>query len=79
MHWDTISVDFIVELPQSTGYDMVMVVVDPVTKHAHFMSILTTLTATGTAHLFVQHVWKHHGLPQKIVSDHGLQFITEFT
>jgi len=77
--WDTISVDFIVELPESAGHDAVMVVVDSVTKRAHFISTLTTLTAAGTARLFVQHVWRHHGLPRKVVSDRGPQFVAEFT
>ena len=77
--WDTISVDFIVELPESAGHDAVMVVVDSVTKRAHFISTLTTITAAGTARLFVQHVWRHHGLPRKVVSDRGPQFVAEFT
>jgi transposase InsO family protein len=77
--WDTISVDFIVELPESSGHDAVMVVVDSVTKRAHFSSTLTTITAAGTARLFVRNVWKHHGLPRKVVSDRGPQFVAEFT
>ena len=77
--WDTISVDFIVELPESSGHDAIMVVVDSVTKRAHFASTLTTITAAGTARLFVQHVWRHHGLPRKVVSDRGPQFVAEFT
>ena len=56
-----------------------MVVVDSVTKRAHFISTLTTLTAAGTARLFIQHVWRHHGLPRKVVSDRGPQFVAEFT
>jgi len=76
---DTISVDFIVELPQSAGHDSVMVVVDSVTKHAHFVSTVTTISATGTSHLFLNHVWKHHGLPRKVVSNRGPQFVAEFT
>ena len=47
--WDTISVDF-------------MVVVDSVTKHGHFVDMVTTLSAAGTARLYVQHIWKHHGV-----------------
>ena len=60
--WDTISIDFIVELPESTGHNAIMVVVDSVTKRAHFTSTLTTITAAETAQLFVQNVWRHHGL-----------------
>jgi Integrase zinc binding domain len=77
--WDTISVDFIVELPESAGHDAVMVVVDSVIKRAHFVPALTTTSAAGAARLFVWHVWKDHGLPRKVVSDQGPQFVAEFT
>ena len=76
--WDTISVNFIVELPESEGTDAIMVVVDSVTKHGHFVDMVTTLSAAGTAKLYVQHIWKHHGLPGKAVSDRGPQFVVEF-
>ena len=56
-----------------------MVIFDSVTKRAHFVSTVTTISATGAAHLFLNHVWKHHGLPRKVVSDRGPQFIAEFT
>jgi transposase InsO family protein len=77
--WDTISVDFIVELPESDSQDAIMVVVDSLTKRAHFLPTVTTLSAAGTARMFVRHVWKHHGLPRKVVSDRGPQFVAEFT
>jgi hypothetical protein len=76
--WDTISVDFIVELPESEGKDAVMVVVDSVTKQAHFIDTVTTLSSAGTAKLYVQHIWKHHGLPEKALLDRGPQFVMEF-
>jgi hypothetical protein len=57
--WDTISVDFIVELPHSNGYDAIMNVVDGVTKRAHFIATHTTITAVGAARLFLREVWKH--------------------
>jgi Integrase zinc binding domain len=63
--WHTISVDFIVKLPESEGKDAIMVVVDSVTKCTHFVDIVTTLSAAGTARLYVQHIWKHHGLWRK--------------
>ena len=75
----TVSMDFIVELLDLAGHNAVMVVVDSITKRAHFMPTFTTVTAAGTAHLFIQHVWKHHGLPCKVVSDRGPQFVAEFT
>ena len=47
--WDTASVNFIVELPESNGKDTIMVVVDSITKCSHFVSTVTTLTAARTA------------------------------
>ena len=55
-HWDVMSVDFIVELPESGGYDTIMVVVDSVSKRAHFMEMVTTITAAGAANLYLCHV-----------------------
>jgi hypothetical protein len=77
--WDTISADFIVELLESSGHDAMMVVVDSVTKRAHFSSTLTIVTTAGMARLFVQNVWKHHGLTRRVVSDRDPQFVAEFT
>jgi len=71
--------DFIVKLPQSAGHDSIMVVVNSITKRANFVSTVTMISAAGAAHLFLNHVWKHHGLPRKVVSDRGLQFVAEFT
>jgi hypothetical protein len=77
--WDTISVDFIVELPKSHGYDAIMNVVDSVTKRAHFIPTHTTITAKGAACLYLREVWKHHGMPRVVVSDRGSQFTAGFT
>ena len=40
--------------------------------------MVTTLSAAGTARLYVQHIWRHYGLPKKAVSDRGPQFVAEF-
>jgi len=77
-HWDAVSIDFIAELPDSGGYDTIMVVVDSVSKQAHFIEAVTTITAAGSANLYLRHIWKLHGLPQKVISDQGPQFITAF-
>jgi hypothetical protein len=47
--WDVISVNFIVELPESHGYDAIMNVVNSVTKRVHFIPMHTTITAEGAA------------------------------
>jgi hypothetical protein len=77
--WDQISVDLITELPQAHGYDMIMNIVDTVSKRAHFVPTHTTLTAEGAARLYLSNVWKLHGLPRKVVSDRGPQFVAAFT
>ena len=51
--WDTISIDFITELPESNGKDTIMVIVNSVTKQSHFISTVTTLSAAGTAQLYL--------------------------
>ena len=77
--WSTISVDFIVELPKSNGYDAIMVAVDSVSKMVHFIPMTTTVSALGSARLYLRNVWKLHGLPDRVVSDRGPQFVAEFT
>jgi transposase InsO family protein len=77
--WDVISVNFIVELPESHGYNTIMNVVDSVTKCVHFIPTHTTIMAKGAARLYLQDVWKHHGTPGAVLSDRGPQFIAGFT
>ena len=77
--WDTASVDFITELPESYEKDAIMVIVNSVTKRSHFVSTVTTLSAAGTAQLYLWHIWKHHSLPRRVVSDRDPQFVAEFT
>jgi hypothetical protein len=55
-----------------------MCVVDSLTKRAHFIPTHTTINVEGTALLFLEKVWKHHGTPQVVVSDRGPQFIATF-
>jgi hypothetical protein len=55
-----------------------MVVVDSVSKCSHFIPTHTTITALGSARLYLQNVWKLHGLPNSMLSDRRPQFVAEF-
>ena len=54
--WDMLSIDFVVELPESSGHDAVMTVVDYVSKRVHFVPTHITVTAEGAARLFLHYV-----------------------
>ncbi len=76
--WASISMDFIEQLPESDGYDSILVVVDRLTKMALFIPTDTTTTAQDLADLFVRHVFSKHGVPNDIVSDRGSKFTSIF-
>ena len=67
--WKEISTDFITALPESEGFDSILVVVDRFSKEVEFISCTKSVSALDTAKLYLRHVWKHHGLPTEIVSD----------
>jgi hypothetical protein len=77
--WDSVSMDFITGLPRtSRGNNAIIVFVDRLTKMTHIVPTTTTVDALGTARLFVDNVWKHHGIPLDVVSDRGSVFVGKF-
>jgi len=56
-----------------------MTVIDSVSKRVHFVRTYTTVIVEEVARLFLHHVWKLHGLPKRVVSDRGPQFVASFT
>ena len=70
--------DFITGFPKVQGLDCLYVVVDRLTKFAHFFSISSDYSATQVAELFFREVFKLHGLPKTIVSDQDRRFIGAF-
>jgi hypothetical protein len=76
--WQHISMDFVGPLPSSAGYNAVMVVVDRFSKMAHFLPTVDTATAPDTATLFINGVYRLHGLPASIVSDRDRKFVSSF-
>ena len=77
-HWQIISVDLITELPQSHGYDSILVAVDHLSKRAHFITTMSNITSLGVAWLFRDSVWKLRRLPKEVISDRGPQFMSNF-
>jgi len=53
-----LSIDFIVELPESVKHDTVMTVIDSILKRANFILTPTTITVKGTVRLFLHQIWK---------------------
>jgi hypothetical protein len=70
--WEEIGMDFIVGLPRTRdGYDSIWVIVDRLTKVAHFIPVRTTYTGAKLAELYMTRIVCLHGVPKKIVSDRG--------
>jgi hypothetical protein len=68
--FETISMDFIVKLPLSWGYDSILTITDhDCLKAALFIPCNETIDAEGMANLYLQHVYCHYGLPKKVISD----------
>ncbi|MDO5305520.1 MAG: RNase H-like domain-containing protein, partial [bacterium] len=76
--WEEISMDFIEGLPMSDGKDKILVVVDRLTKYAHFIGVRKTDSAKETAEVFCKNVYKLHGFPKIIVSDRDAKFKGNF-
>ena len=82
--WDSISMDFVVKLPPSkdpvthTTYDAILVVVDRLTKYAHFIPYQEATDAKGFAHIMTKEIISKHGMPQEIISDRGPPFTSKF-
>jgi hypothetical protein len=68
--WEEIAMDFIVGLPKTqSGYDSIWMIVDPLTKVAHFIPVKTTYSGSQLAELYMSMIVSLHGVPKKIVSD----------
>jgi IS30 family transposase len=76
---EEIGMDFIVGLPRTqNGYDSIWVIVDMLTKVAHFILVKTTYSRAQLVELYMSRIVCLHGVPKKIVSDRGTQFASRF-
>ena len=77
--FQTIALDFITKLPLSEGQDTILTITDQgCTKMVLFIPCSETITAEGVARLYLHHVFKHFGLPLKIISDRDTRFTSKF-
>jgi len=77
--WDEISMDFIVGVPRTQkGFDFIWVVVDRLTKVAHFISLKTTYNGARLAEKYMERIVCLHGVLMRIVLDRGTQFTLRF-
>ncbi|KAJ9516246.1 hypothetical protein QJQ45_001132 [Haematococcus lacustris] len=78
-NWQQVSMDFIGPLPATPhGHTMIFTVVDKLSKMIHLIPTTTTATTHDTARLFFDHIFKHHGLPEAIISDRDPKFTSDF-
>jgi hypothetical protein len=70
--------DFITSLPKSRNKLVIMVVVDRLSKYSHYYTLQHPFTASTMAQIFMEQVFKLHGMPHSIVSDHDPTFTNNF-
>ena len=77
--WESISMDFVMGLPRTpSGYDAIWVIVDRLTKSAHFLPIQTNYPLEKLAQLYVQEIVRLYDIPSTIISDRDPRFISWF-
>ena len=77
--WEHIAMDFITKLPRTArGVDAIWVIVDRLTKSAHFLAISESSSAEKLAELYVREVVSRHGVPMSIVSEQDVHFTSRF-
>ncbi|KAL4026616.1 hypothetical protein IC575_015052 [Cucumis melo] len=79
LKWENVSMDFITGLPRTLrGFTVIWVVVDRLTKSAHFVPGKSTYTASKWAQLYMSEIVRLHGVPVSIVSDRDARFTSKF-
>ncbi|XP_071901009.1 uncharacterized protein [Coffea arabica] len=77
--WEHITMDFVTGLPRSQqGFDAIWVIVDRLTKSAHFLPVHMSFSLEKLAKLYTEEIMRLHGIPVSIVSDRDPRFVSHF-
>jgi len=77
--WDNISMDFVIHLPRFfKGHDTIWVIMDRLTKSAHFLAINLRMSMAKLAQLYIEEIIQLHGVPSSIVLDRDPRFTSRF-
>ncbi|QRW21852.1 Retrotransposable element Tf2 protein [Rhizoctonia solani] len=76
--WQHVSDDMIVDLPKDGNNNSILVIIDSFTKYGIFVKCSKKLKAPKLVELFLEHMWKHHGIPEKTISNRGRVFNNKF-
>ena len=77
--WEHITMDFVVGLPRTrAGFNVIWVIVDRLTKSAHFLPVRTKFSLDRLAELYINEIVRLHGVPVTIVSDRDPRFTSRF-
>jgi hypothetical protein len=77
--WENIYMDFIVGLRHTSwGYNSIWVIIDRLTKSAHFIPVATKYRVRQYAEIYISHIVRYHSIPKTIISDRGSIFVARF-
>ncbi|GKC91143.1 reverse transcriptase domain-containing protein [Tanacetum coccineum] len=77
--WERITMDFVTKLPKtSNGHDTIWVIIDRLTKSAHFIPIRETYSMETLTRLYIKEIVSRYGVPISIISDRDSDFISRF-
>lgn len=76
--WSNIAMDYIEGLPLSRGSSVILVVVDCLSKYGHFLPLAHPYSAATVTQVFLNNIFKLHGMPTTIVSDRDSTFTSNF-
>jgi hypothetical protein len=77
--WETILLEFITSFPKTQKQnDSNMVVIDKLSKSAHFIPVKSTFKAINIAEIFMKEIFRLHGIPKMVISDRDVKFTSAF-